>query len=281
MGGHSPMSGVMLLVLCAAAAPQRGGAGAALVASNSDVGTCNLCAHEWTFVLSTGRSGSTSLLDALNALPGVQLSGENGASLLGAMDMYLRARESATSGTVSDGARMHGAISEQQLLCSLQEWFVLLEGSSITTSGSVPSMRGFKELLLNVGGRDFKREVIPELSQPQPEANMTTLDEMSHAAANFLHLPATGGSHEAWHDFLTRLFPCARVVWSVRRDTRAQANSAFHQRFHARQENLDLVTQEVYALHRVCARTGLTHWPLTLATYTVHRAHSRGAGRTQ
>ena len=36
--------------------------------------TCDLCEHEWLFVLSTGRAGSSSILDALNTLPGVQVS---------------------------------------------------------------------------------------------------------------------------------------------------------------------------------------------------------------
>ena len=38
--------------------------------------TCD--AHDWLFVLGTGRSGSTTLLNMLNAVPQIQLSGENG-----------------------------------------------------------------------------------------------------------------------------------------------------------------------------------------------------------
>ena len=39
---------------------------------------CNLCEdHRWLFILATGRSGSTSLLEAMNSLPRVRLSGEN------------------------------------------------------------------------------------------------------------------------------------------------------------------------------------------------------------
>ena len=40
--------------------------------------SCNLCEQKWVFVLSAGgRTGSTSILEGLNALPGVSLSGEN------------------------------------------------------------------------------------------------------------------------------------------------------------------------------------------------------------
>jgi hypothetical protein len=36
--------------------------------------TCDLCAHDWLFVLSTGRAGSTSIMQAINNLPGVHVS---------------------------------------------------------------------------------------------------------------------------------------------------------------------------------------------------------------
>ena len=43
---------------------------------------CDLCSQKWLFVLSAGgRTGSKSLLEGLNALPGVSLSGENFAVL--------------------------------------------------------------------------------------------------------------------------------------------------------------------------------------------------------
>ena len=46
-------------------------------AHNKDEG-CDLCEQKYLFVLSAGgRTGSTSLLEGLNALPGVSLSGEN------------------------------------------------------------------------------------------------------------------------------------------------------------------------------------------------------------
>ena len=38
---------------------------------------CNLCSDNWVFILSTGRAGSTSILEALNSLPATRLRGEN------------------------------------------------------------------------------------------------------------------------------------------------------------------------------------------------------------
>ena len=40
---------------------------------------CNLCSRNVTLLLATGRSGSTSLLEAINSLPGVALRGESDA----------------------------------------------------------------------------------------------------------------------------------------------------------------------------------------------------------
>ena len=52
--------------------------------------SCSLCSEHWVFILSTGRAGSTSLLEALNALPGVRLAGENQASLEAASALFSR-----------------------------------------------------------------------------------------------------------------------------------------------------------------------------------------------
>ena len=43
-------------------------------------------AHDWLFVLSTGRTGSTTILNMLNAVPQIYLSGETGAEVLKYLD---------------------------------------------------------------------------------------------------------------------------------------------------------------------------------------------------
>ena len=43
---------------------------------------------EWLFIIATGRSGSTSILDSLNALPGVGLRGELDGAIGLAMDLF-------------------------------------------------------------------------------------------------------------------------------------------------------------------------------------------------
>lgn len=49
---------------------------------------CDLCEGRHVFVLGTGRSGSTTILEALNSLPGVTLSGENHASIEAAEELF-------------------------------------------------------------------------------------------------------------------------------------------------------------------------------------------------
>ena len=40
---------------------------------------CDLCADDWIIVAGTGRSGSTTLIDMLNRVPGVYVAGERAA----------------------------------------------------------------------------------------------------------------------------------------------------------------------------------------------------------
>ena len=47
------------------------------VDGNQEKKSCDLCGQRWLFVLATGRSGSTTVLNMLNALPGVYMAGEN------------------------------------------------------------------------------------------------------------------------------------------------------------------------------------------------------------
>lgn len=40
---------------------------------------CDLCSQDWLFIIATGRSGSTTVLEMMNSLPNVYLSGEHRA----------------------------------------------------------------------------------------------------------------------------------------------------------------------------------------------------------
>ena len=95
--------------------------------------TCDLCAKEWVFIFSTGRAGSTSIMEALNALPNVKISGENQASLEAAAELLGRHlehidREMVVQDASTNAAMAHGNINKQVLLCNLQRWFIELSG---------------------------------------------------------------------------------------------------------------------------------------------------------
>ena len=169
------------------------------------LGTCNLCARNFTILLATGRSGSTSILEALNSLPGVHLRGENHASLWAAYELFRRATAEGPN-AYGAPAYEHGPISEQQLLCTLQDFFEAFDPPD--AGGSAPRVLGFKELVM-----------------PGSLANVTGTEQLdSDEEPRMEHLVDEA---DDWLGFLQRLFPCARVIFNYRRDTTGQANSTF------------------------------------------------------
>jgi hypothetical protein len=106
---------------------------------------CDLCVDEkveWLFISATGRSGSTTTLNMLQAIPGIHLAGENEA-LDSIMDLYNKAMSPAVgvSGE-DDGAWSHGERSKKQIKCALQLYVKGLLGSYEKGTKIV----GFKEV---------------------------------------------------------------------------------------------------------------------------------------
>ena len=82
---------------------------------------CDLSAKQWLFVVSPGgRTGSTTVLDMINAHPAFGLAGENGGQLLQAMELFKTAAQQ--TGGDSD-AWGRGPVDPYDLLCNLQGWF--------------------------------------------------------------------------------------------------------------------------------------------------------------
>ena len=167
---------------------------------------CNLCSRNVTLLLATGRSGSTSLLEAINSLPGVALRGESDASLFGAWDLYRRAiRPDLTANEFAPVE--HGYISNHRLLCSLQSFFFEL-ASPANLSNTVKTGRargpvtiyGFKELVMP---SQTIYSQAPDAHEHRPDAP------------------------DGWFNFTLALFPCANIIFNYRRDTSRQANSTF------------------------------------------------------
>ena len=187
-------------------------------AQANDPGPCNLCEQRWVFVLSAGgRSGSTSLLEGLNALPGVSLSGEN-LGLLSEMQLQFAGVDSLVSKNEAGnsaafhlpqwrGQRRHALCAQQSIMASLAGGNGSLAaayryGPRLHTSmGGRGQIFGFKEL---IELRSF------EADGPFP--------------GEFPHLEVSGRKQE-WVQFLDKLFPCSRIVLNLRRDTAAQARA--------------------------------------------------------
>ena len=117
--------------------------------------TCNLCAEHWVIVLATGRSGSTSIIEALNSLPGVSLAGENQGSLDVSSALLERFVETRAREWVAMNAS--GAPDQddpKELLCAIQSWYRALVGieakhssTAATAAPSQTALLGFKELV--------------------------------------------------------------------------------------------------------------------------------------
>jgi len=97
---------------------------------------CNLTAHEWIIILGTGRSGSTTLLEMVNLLPGVELNGENN----GALFTFYNLKERLSWGPMNEDILK---VRELEIHCLVQRWF-LRAGETDCSSRTI--VRGFKEI---------------------------------------------------------------------------------------------------------------------------------------
>ena len=122
---------------------------------------CDLCSQKWVFVFSAGgRTGSTSLLEGLNALPGVSLIGENFAMLNDLQSAYAKVNNLVRTNTrKKDPAAFsipnpHGV--RRHTLCAQQSLMAGLAGSEVMNTSIVDTeggpwrndqIYGFKELI--------------------------------------------------------------------------------------------------------------------------------------
>jgi hypothetical protein len=121
---------------------------------------CDLCSQKWVFVFSAGgRTGSTSLLEGLNALPGVSLIGENFAMLNDLQSAYAKVSNLVRTNTHNNPAAFsipnpHGV--RRHTLCAQQSLMAGLAGSEVMNTSIVDTeggpwrndqIYGFKELI--------------------------------------------------------------------------------------------------------------------------------------
>lgn len=152
---------------------------------------CNLCANPHLFVVSVGgRTGSTTVLNMLNAIPHVRLAGENGGQIEYLSDLYETAAHvlnkhngelycSSPNNEAGDcGAYQRGSISPTNVLCDLQQYV-----------------------------NDIAVPVFPLL--PKPEVSVRGFKDIRWTTETIA--------------LLHTIFPCARVVYSVRNNNNDSA----------------------------------------------------------
>lgn len=108
---------------------------------------CDLCggAQQWLFVLAGGRSGSTTVLSMLNAIPGVHLAGENWGAVNSLLELYKNANNTGFGHSSNDvvDAWSHTEISEKRVLCAMQDYVRVIVGEF---DAATTKYIGFKEI---------------------------------------------------------------------------------------------------------------------------------------
>ena len=115
---------------------------------------CDLCLdNKWVFVVSTGRSGSTTLAAMLGALPDTYISGENGGMASSLRDLYRKAKEMHFGRR--NGPRFHETVEETVLLCDMQEY--ARDAIGATDAGTL----GWKEIRYSRADLQFLKRLFP------------------------------------------------------------------------------------------------------------------------
>lgn len=125
---------------------------------------CDLLCHgnqSWLFILGTGRSGSTTALEMVDAIPGFQLAGENNGIMNTLLDLYHSFQVTNAHG--QGGAWSHGEISENRLLCRMQKFVKTMIGKFDEETTKVI---GFKEI------RHHKHDVLAFFKKVFPGARL-------------------------------------------------------------------------------------------------------------
>mmetsp|Transcript_5397 Transcript_5397/g.11902 ORF Transcript_5397/g.11902 Transcript_5397/m.11902 type:complete len:244 (-) Transcript_5397:51-782(-) len=120
-------------------------------------GQCDLCADEtqWIFILGTGRSGSTTVLDMVNSIPGVDLNGENDGMMTDLRHIYTKLD---TLQSNRGDAWQHHDVDFHELLCDVQE----VVRTSLGFDQSQVWAAGFKEIRHHdIEGLNFFRKAFP------------------------------------------------------------------------------------------------------------------------
>jgi hypothetical protein len=175
---------------------------------------CDLSAKQWLFVVSPGgRTGSTTVLDMINAHPAFGLAGENRGQLLTAMELFNSAAEQPAN-RKGGGAWGRGAVDPYNLLCDLAGWF-----EDVTTPPALKGDLTMESLQAHAEAAEEARAA-EELSRSAAPSG-SSVSEQGHTVQGFketrwgLH-PGVQNMDATALMFLKALFPCHRLVFSER-----------------------------------------------------------------
>lgn len=122
---------------------------------------CNLCDEGWLFVVSTGRSGSTTVQQMLNALPQVYMAGENGGVLSGLVLLTRPYHFHTRNHTANETSWWRYADPNQHaILCDLQRYVRDLLTPADNVTGRTRYI-GFKEIRYEIFELELMRNLFP------------------------------------------------------------------------------------------------------------------------
>ena len=117
-----------------------------------NTGNCRPCERKWLFVIAQGRSGSTTMKNMINLLPGVRLNGETGdvLSTLRELYSYIDTDENIRKGNNHmNGPWGHNEYNNE-LSCAAQKFIEALNPPADNETKNNPSdILGFKEIRVN------------------------------------------------------------------------------------------------------------------------------------
>lgn len=173
----------------------------------------DLCRQKWIFILSTGRSGSTSILESLNAISPpraavtFRLRGEHEGGLTDIVTFmeHLSGAADSMKSSLGGNGMVHGSGSRQRqmLFQQIQRLFVDIDPPFSTGNAtSSPTATAWSS----------------PFAPLSDDNTILGFKEIRYNSDRHVH-------------FLKAVFPCSRIIFNNRRDSEAQRESAFYKKY--------------------------------------------------